>query len=166
MTFADIPAGAAVFLDANTLVYHFTSEPKYGAACTQLVKQIESGQLHGFTSTHAVGDVCHRLMTLEAINLLGWPQTGIAARLRKHHVEIAKLAIYQQAVARIPNLNIQVLSITQPLVEAATLLCRQFELLTGDGLVVAVMHAHGLTNLASTDGDFDRVPAITRYAPV
>ena len=77
MTFADIPAGAAVYLDANSLVYHFTSEPKYGAACTQLVKQIELKQLHGFTSTHVVGDVCHRLMTLEAIDMLGWPPAGI-----------------------------------------------------------------------------------------
>jgi hypothetical protein len=27
MTFAQIPAAAAVFLDANTLVYHFTNHP-------------------------------------------------------------------------------------------------------------------------------------------
>ena len=51
-------------------------------------------------------------------------------------------------------------------IEAATLLCRQFELLTGDGLVVAVMHAHGLTNRVSSDADFDRVPGLTRYSPV
>jgi hypothetical protein len=34
MTFAQIPPGAAIFLDANTLIYHFTSEPTYGSACT------------------------------------------------------------------------------------------------------------------------------------
>ena len=27
MTFTDIPAGASVFVDANTLVYHFVPEP-------------------------------------------------------------------------------------------------------------------------------------------
>jgi predicted nucleic acid-binding protein len=37
--------------------------------------------------------------------------------------------------------------------------------LTNDALIVAVMQAHGLTNLASHDADFDRVPGITRYAP-
>jgi predicted nucleic acid-binding protein len=31
--------------------------------------------------------------------------------------------------------------------------------------VVAVMQHHGLTHLASADADFDRVPAITSYAP-
>ncbi len=30
MIFADIPQGEAVFLDANTLIYHFGGEPLYG----------------------------------------------------------------------------------------------------------------------------------------
>ena len=38
--------------------------------------------------------------------------------------------------------------------------------LTGDALVIAVMRHHGLTHLASLDDDFDRVPGITRYAPL
>jgi predicted nucleic acid-binding protein len=38
--------------------------------------------------------------------------------------------------------------------------------LTNDALIVVVMHDNGLTTLASLDADFDRVPGITRYAPV
>jgi hypothetical protein len=34
MTFASIPSGARVFLDANTLVYHFVAHPQFGVACT------------------------------------------------------------------------------------------------------------------------------------
>ena len=165
MTFASIPASATVFLDANTLIYHFANDPKYGAACTQLIKQVELQQLHGFTSAHVLGDVAHRLMTLEAVNLLGWTYTGIAARLRKHPAEIPKLSVFRQAIARIPLLGIQVLPITFALVESATLLSQQHELLTGDALIVAVMQNHGLSSVASADDDFDRVPGITRYAP-
>ncbi|MCI0335213.1 MAG: type II toxin-antitoxin system VapC family toxin [Planctomycetes bacterium] len=51
------------------------------------------------------------------------------------------------------------------LVLAAADLSRQHGLLTNDALVVAVMHAHGLTDLASNDADFDRVPGLMRYAP-
>jgi predicted nucleic acid-binding protein len=166
MTFAQIPPGGAVFLDANCLVYHFTNDPKYGAASTQLMKRVEQQQLQGFTSAHVLMDVSHRLMTLEAIALLGWPTTGIAARLRRHHVEIPKLMVYRQAIARIPLLGIQVLPITQPLVEAATGLSQHYELLTGDALIVAVMQAQVLTCIASNDSDFDRVPGITRYTPL
>jgi predicted nucleic acid-binding protein len=85
MTFGQIPAGVAVFLDANSLVYHFTNDPKYGVASTQLVHQVGQGALSGFTSTDVLADVAHRLMTLEAIAVHGWPYAGIAARLRKHH---------------------------------------------------------------------------------
>jgi predicted nucleic acid-binding protein len=165
MIFADIPAGALIFLDANTLIYHFTNDPKYGSACTQLLKQVELQQLAGFTSAHVLGDVAHRLMTLEAAHLLGWPFTGLASRLRKHHGEIPKLNHYRQAIAGIPLLRIQLLPIPFHLVETATLLSQRHELLTGDALIVAVMQDNGLTHLASLDDDFDRVPGITRYAP-
>ncbi len=36
MIFADLPAGASVFLDANTLVYHFQPHPVHGPVCTTL----------------------------------------------------------------------------------------------------------------------------------
>jgi predicted nucleic acid-binding protein len=68
MTFAQIPAGATVFLDANTLVYHFANHPSFGAACTELLRRIEQGQLQGFLSTQVMGEIAHRLMTLEAID--------------------------------------------------------------------------------------------------
>ena len=166
MTFQSTPSGVVIFLDANTLIYHFTGDPKYGAACTQLLKRVELGDLRGLTSAHVLADVAHRLMTLEAIARKGWPQAGIAARLRKHHGEIPALTIYRQAIAGIPLLGIQVLPTTQPLVERAAQLSQQHELLTGDALIVAVMQAHGVTHLASSDTDFDRVPGITRYGPV
>jgi predicted nucleic acid-binding protein len=60
MTFASIPAGEAIFIDANVLIYHFTRNAKYGAACTQLVKRVELQQLRGFTSAHVLADIAHR----------------------------------------------------------------------------------------------------------
>ena len=52
MIFADLPGGASVFVDANTLVDHFQPHPVFGPACTDLVERIEHQQLVGFTSTH------------------------------------------------------------------------------------------------------------------
>jgi hypothetical protein len=42
MTFADLALGASVFLDANTLLYHFTADAQFGAACTDLVERMLS----------------------------------------------------------------------------------------------------------------------------
>jgi hypothetical protein len=35
-----------------------------------------------------------------------------------------------------------------------------------DAITVALMQAHGLNKIASSDADFDHVPGLTRYAPV
>ena len=166
MTFADLQPGDAVFVDANTLIYHFTNHPKYGAACTRLVEQIENQQLQGFTISTCLADVAHRVMTIEAMGRLGWPASGLAARLKKHHAEIPKLRLYQQASAKVGQFGIQVFAVTEQLVLAATRFSQQSELLTGDALIVAAMRQHGLTKLASEDADFDRAPGITRYAPI
>ena len=166
MNFASVPAGATIFLDANTLIYHFNNHAQYGTACTQLLKRIELQQLHGFTSAHVLTDVVHRLMTIEAASLPGWTYKGIVTRLRKHHAVIPKLTVFPQAITGIRPMRIQVLPVTLDLVESAAHLSQQHELLTGDALLIAVMQAHGLTNVASLDPDFDRVPGITRYGPV
>jgi predicted nucleic acid-binding protein len=165
MTFDQIPSGTAVFLDANALIYHFTGAAAYGAACTRLIERTEQGDLSGYASAAVISDMAHRMMTIEAMQRLGWPITGLAARLRSHRSEIARLTIFQQAVEEIPKLGIQVLSVTFDTVREAAKLSRQHELLAGDALVVAVMEHEGLTNLASNDRDFDRVPWIARYAP-
>jgi predicted nucleic acid-binding protein len=163
MIFDDLAAGAAVFLDASTLIYHFTNHPQYGAACTRLVERIEQKDLQGIISAHVLADVSHRLMTIEAMNRFGWPAAGLAARLRKHRTEIPKLVLYQQAVAKVPQLGIQTVPVSEALIVAANVLSQKHELLTGDALIVAVMQQHGLPSLASTDTDFDVVPGLTRY---
>src|SRR5437660_1368235 len=47
MIFKDLMLGVPVFLDANTFLYHFTTEPRYGAACTELLERIERGETNG-----------------------------------------------------------------------------------------------------------------------
>ena len=166
MTFTDIPAGTAVFVDANVLVYHFLPEPALGSACRTLLERFARQELAGLTSAHVVSNVAHRIMTLEAVAQFGWPAGGIAQRLQRHPDQLRQLTRFRQAVDEIPAFGIQVLPITAALVSAAAALSQQHALLSGDALIVAVMREQGLTHLASHDADFDRVPGLARYAPV
>ena len=79
MTFADIPAGATLFIDANTLIYHLTPEPNLGPTCRSLMDRIARQELAAFTSAHVLSNVAHRLMTIEAMSRFGWPEAGIAS---------------------------------------------------------------------------------------
>jgi predicted nucleic acid-binding protein len=166
MIFTDIPAGAAVFVDANTLVYHFSRDPQLGAACTALLDRIERRDVLGFSTTHVLGETAHRLMTLEAITLLNWSAAGIGNRLRTNPTEVRRLTLFRQAIEKVLQGNLQILPVAPSLLAATVALSQQIGLLTNDGLIVAVMQANSLTQLASADTDFDRVPGLTRYGPV
>jgi predicted nucleic acid-binding protein len=164
MTFADLVAGDAVFVDANPLTYHFEPHAVWGPPCSDLLQRIENRELVGFTSTHALSEVSHRLMTIQASAQFNWPFAGIGNRLRAHPAEVQKLTAFRQAIDRVLQSNLQVLTVTPVMLATAAALRQQIGLLTNDALIVAVMQAHGLSKVASSDRDFDRVPGITRYA--
>jgi predicted nucleic acid-binding protein len=166
MTFDQIPASAFVFIDANILIYYFAPDPALGPTCQQLVGRITRQEFHAYTSTHVLLDVAHRLMTLEAIARFGWPQTGIARRLRQHPAEVQQLQRYRQAFDEVPRLGIEILSIAPHLLGAAGAISQQTGLLTEDALIVALMQDQAIAGIASHDPDFDRVPGLTRYLPL
>jgi predicted nucleic acid-binding protein len=166
MTFADLVAGDGVFVDANVLTYHFQPHPLWGPACSDLLLRIESRELAGFTSTHVLSEVSHRLMTIQASALFGWPFSGIGNRLRAHPAEVQRLTAFRQAIDSILQSSLQVLPVAPPLLGIAAAVSQQVGLLSGDALIVAVMQTNGLTKLASSDQDFDRVPGLTRFEPV
>lgn len=163
MTLADIPAGKTVFVDANILLFALTNHPKYGAACETFLDRVEHQEITAVTSPHILGEVVHRMMTIEACDRFGWPIQGIANRLRRHPAEVQQLVRPRQALDEIAASRVVVLSLAPPLVPLATDLARQTGLLYADALVVALMQHHNLNHLASLDADFDRVPGITRY---
>ena len=164
MIFADLPMKSAVFVDANIFVFYFQPHAVLGPDCATLVKRIELNELVGFTSTHVLAEVAHRLMTMEASMKFGW-QTKMVSRLKQDPSALQKLVDFRQAGQQIPKLGFQILTISVPLLDSAAAISQKYGLLTNDALVVAVMQANGLTNIASSDVDFDRVPGLTRYSP-
>jgi predicted nucleic acid-binding protein len=166
MNFAQIPANASVFIDANVLVYYFAPDPALGPACQQLMSRINHQEIAAWTSAHSLGDAAHRTMVLEAVARFGWPLAGAARRLRQNGAFIQQLSRYRQIIDEVPRLSINVVPVSQHLLRVAGALSQQYGLLSGDGLVLAVMQDEAITNLASHDADFDRVSGIARYAPL
>lgn len=166
MTFADIAAGAAVFIDANTFVYHFVADPTHGAACTTLLDRVDNLDIEGYASAHILGELTHRLMTLEAAQRFRWPATGMANRLKRHPAEVQQLTWHKRGLDEVHAMGVHVLPVDGTAVSQAADISSRFGLLNNDAVVVVLMQRHGLSRLASLDADFDRVPGITRYAPV
>jgi predicted nucleic acid-binding protein len=165
MTFLDLVAGDAVFLDANTFVYHFAPDPRWGASCGQLLQRIQNQEIAGYTSAAILGEVAHRLMTVEARSRHGWTSGKVVPRLKHNPHIVQTLTNSEAAIASIVGSRVHIFPVDSSLVVAAAAVGRQTGLLTNDALMAVVMQANGLTRLASNDADFDRVPGLTRYAP-
>jgi len=166
MNFGSLARGATIFLDANTFIFHFQPHPAFGPACTALLKRIELQELCGYTATHVLAEVIHRLMTIEARSNFGWTSGKLLQRLKQNPTAVKSLTRHVIAVQELLQSRIQVLQVQPPLLATASSLSQQYGLLTNDALIVAVMQSNGLTNLGSADDDFDRVSGITRYAPL
>ena len=166
MRYSDLPASATVFVDSSVFIHHFEPNAKFGLAATEFLERIENQELVGISATHVVSEVAHRLMTIEAMQAFTWKSGGIALRLRNHPAQVQTLKRFRQAVQEIALFGIRILTIDPTWLDPAAEVRQQTGLLHNDALIVAVMRHQGLTNLASADPDFDRVPGITRYAPV
>src|SRR3954449_11420685 len=142
MTFDQLPAGSAVFMDANTFVYAILNHPAYGASCTALLDRVERQEVQGFTSSHVLSDTVHRIMTLEACGRFGWPAQGIANRLRRHPGEVQQLLIPRRAVDEIRLARVSILPVNDQHVSQGVDLSQQHGLLSGDAPIVAVMRDH------------------------
>jgi len=99
MIFTDLAAGDSVFIDANTLTYHFQPHAVWGPPSAALLQRIENREIAGFTSTHALTEVSHRLMTIQASAQFGWQFAGIGNRLRASPSEVRKLTAFRHCKA-------------------------------------------------------------------
>jgi predicted nucleic acid-binding protein len=119
----------------------------------------------GHTSAAILGEVAHRLMTIEARTRHGWTSGKVLQRLKQNPYIVQTLTSSEAAVTSIIGSRVHIVPGDSALIAAAAAVSRQTGLLSNDALMVAVMQAHGLTKLARNDADFDRVPGFTRYAP-
>jgi predicted nucleic acid-binding protein len=147
-------------------VYYFAPDPRWSGSCGQLLRRIQNQEIAGHTSAVILGEVAHRLMTIEARVRYGWTSGKVLHRLKQNPNIVQALTNSEAAVASIIASRVQTFPVDSALVAVATAVSRQTGLLSNDALMVAVMQAHGLTKLASNDADFDRVPGLTRYAPM
>src|SRR2546421_5044612 len=135
MTLANIPTGVGVFVDANTFVYHFTADAVFGAACTIFLDRIDNGDIGGVTSAAVLGEMAHRLMTLEAQHRFGWPATGMANRLRRHPTEVQQLSWHKRGIDEVRAIGMRVLPVEGGDVSQAADASSRFGLLSNDALI-------------------------------
>jgi uncharacterized protein len=160
MDLADLRDGDRVFIDANIFIYHFGGRSR---ECKALLERCARRALLGYTSTPVLAEVRHRRMVAEAI-ATGFVTARTAVRKLGETPEIVKqLTQYQDDVRKIPQMRLTIFPLTLDIVQASAEVWKSEGLLTNDSFVVACMREQGLTQLATANGDFDRIGGMTIY---
>lgn len=158
----DIPAGSAVYVDANIFIYHFTG---VSHEATAFLERCEVGDLAGYTGSLVLLEVMHRLMIIEA-RMKGLSLGSSPARQLADHPDVVKsLHEYNYHVSRIPEMGVTVLDLPPQFASRSFEFRHRYGLLTNDSIIALEMADVGLSWLASSDRAFDRVPQISRAAP-
>jgi predicted nucleic acid-binding protein len=161
----DIPDGVTCYLDATILYYHLVDTPMLSDDCSDLLKRIELGHVHGVISSVTIAEATHKVMLADVVQRYGVDHKGLIARLKRHPELLDGLTNHRQVVATVRGLQLPVETITLDLLEHGADLSAQNRLLTNDALTLAVMEKLGVTALATNDDDFDAVKGITVYKP-
>lgn len=137
-----------MYLDANVLIYAVTQDGRYGAACTQWLKRIESGQITVATSALLLVECLHVFKSLNRI--LG--------KKRRRAIDISG------SLNAVLSLPIRWLELTPSVVLRASEV--DAPLTAGDAVHVSTMEIHGISEILSADAGFDRVSGIRRRDPL
>ena len=161
----EIEAGSKVFIDANIFVYHFSKGSEFNKSCTDFLYRVETSQLHGFTSTGIIMEASHRLMMVEASSVLDIEIRNLPKYLKQHPDIVKQLTKHLTVPDKIVELNIEIVQITQKVIEASQLNKTKYGFLSNDALTLKIMEDIGIANIASNDSDFKRVDWLKLYLP-
>src|SRR5437016_14211771 len=108
MTLADVPAGAAVLIDANLLIY---ARRGMSAQCRLLLERCSTNEITGVVTAIAMAEFCHRRMMQEAQSR-GLTGSNPAKTLGQNTSLVRQLTHYAQEVEDLLAGQLTVLSIS------------------------------------------------------
>ncbi len=156
-----IPLNSVVFVHSN-IFNHFLDISEY---CTDFLERIEMKELEAYTSTVVLAEVLHRLMIAEVVEKYD-VKPGRAMKYLKEKPEvIPALEKCEIAIKEIPEFRVKILSISPETIFQSKSLRKKYNMLTNDSLNLCVMKANGLTDIATNDGDFERVDWVKVWKP-
>ncbi len=158
----DIPSGARVFLDSNIFVYYFTAR---SLDCKRLLERCDTGDILGLTGGHVILEVLHKLMTIEAVEKGLVTPGNVRRKLMDHPEIVSRLDVHHQQVRLIPLIGVAIFPVDSNLILDSQTHRQRHGPLTMDSVSLALMEQHGVSNIATLDGDFARVGGIRVYTP-
>lgn len=157
-----LPNGEDVLIDTNIFVYYLSN---LSPECKELLRRIARGELKAFVTTVIIAELLHRRMMAEAVmkGLISSGQPVKKLKAQPHLIQ--QLTDYITHVKMLLQLPLQVVEATATDVQSSHALRRAHGLFVNDSINLACALRLGITNIATHDADFNRVPNILVWEP-
>jgi len=154
-----------IFIDTNVFLYDITDHPRFGHSTKNFLKNIELGIVQGKTSIIVLNELLHKLVIGEIAEKCGVKLSQVPGIIKQDPTILSNLKSYVlvNKIELIPNLEI--LSATKEIFSLAKSYMVKYNLMTNDAIIVATCKISGISNIATNDGDFDRVDFLVRWNP-
>lgn len=163
MLLEEIPSRTKVFIDSNVFIYHFLDGSE---SCTNFLERAERENIDAYTSTIVLAEVMHRLMIAEVVEKYDVEPRGAVRFLKENPEVIPTLEKCEDAIEKIPEFAVKILLVTVEAIFQSRELRRRYLLMTNDSLNLYVMLSNQLYDVATNDGDFERVEDIKVWKPM
>jgi len=166
MFLSELEDSSPIFIDANIFIYHFSKESKFNPDSKSFLERIEKREITGITSISVVQEVTHRMMIIEASNILKEIKSKDIVKYLKAHPDIVKKLVEHHSIPeKIVLFNLEIISPDIATIKRSQNMKRRYGLLSNDALSLQIMEDLKINNLASNDSDFERVNFIRLYKP-
>ncbi len=162
----DIEPGTEIFIDANIFLYGILEHWKYGEVCKTFLEDVNRGKYSGLTSVLICNEVFHRTMIAEVVEKYLIEPKSVVSYLKKNWDIIKGLNKAWNAVENIKRIeNLRIVEMDREVFDTALGYSKKYCLLSNDAIHVATMKKYEVTNIATNDGDFERVGWIKGWNP-
>jgi predicted nucleic acid-binding protein len=140
------------------------ADAKYGPSALRFLERSSGDEVELLTSTLTIDEVSFVALKAKLEEKYGVTRNQVLYLKRNPEVVKALVSDVNRIVENVLSLTTLV-EVGAPDIQQMRLYMEEFGLLPRDAIHLAVAHKLGLTCMASSDSDFDRVLWLTRYAP-
>jgi predicted nucleic acid-binding protein len=161
-----LPSDTRAIVDTNIFVYWVTDHPRFGDACEEVMRRVESGEITGIVPGIILNELLHRLMIAETITKGHAGNVQDALKVLKEHPAIIKdLSIAWNIFDTLPRMGFEILEDERGISSLTYFFSRELSLMAKDAAIVSYAHTHKISHLITNDQDFHRVPWLTCWQP-
>ena len=162
----EIKTGTTIFIDANIFLYEILDHWKYAESCNSFLEHINMGKYHAVMSVLVCNEVFHRVLIAEVVERYEIEPKSAVNYLKKNWEIVKELNKAGDAVLNINAIeNLELVEIDGKMFGIALEYSKKYGLLSNDAVHLATMKRHGITNIATNDGDFERVEWLNIWKP-